>query len=167
MTQTLHPVWPLAVGNGRLLLTPCPGTQAVMLTESLEQLKESGATAIITLMSAAELTDNHLPDFQQAVAASGLAWFHLPVPDDDLPGEDFNHAWQAIYPQLLQRLRSGEALAIHCKGGSGRTGLIAAKLMLATGYDAEQAIIAIQALRPKAFSHPAQRDYILNSHDSL
>ncbi|OXY80615.1 tyrosine-protein phosphatase [Oceanimonas doudoroffii] len=161
MSASSHSYWPLPVGQGTLLLTPCPGTQGVDLNESLLQLKAGGASAIITLMSATELNEAGLPDFASAVQSAGLDWFHLPVPDDDLPGDDFDHAWQACSAELLQRLAAGEALALHCKGGSGRTGLVAAKLMVAAGYDAKEAVAAIQVLRPKAFSHPAQRAYIL------
>ncbi len=166
MTAMNHPSWSLSVQSGALLLTPCPGTQGVALSESLSQLKASGATAVITLMTEAELSHEGLQGFSSAVQAAGLDWFHLPVPDDDLPGADFDLAWHACGVELLQRLQSGDTLALHCKGGSGRTGLVAAKLMLAAGVTAEDAITAIQALRPKAFSHPAQRSYILNSVNS-
>lgn len=163
MSVSSHPSWSLPVLQGTLLLTPCPGTQGIALSESLSQLKANGATAVITLMTSAELSHEGLQDFSPAVQAAGLDWFHLPVPDDDLPGADFDQAWHACYLELLQRLQTGEALALHCKGGSGRTGLVAAKLMLAAGHSPEDAIMAIQALRPKAFSHPAQGSYILNS----
>ncbi len=166
MSVSSHPSWSLPVQKGALLLTPCPGTQGVELCDSLSQLKADGATAIITLMTVTELNDVGLRDFSPAVKAAGLDWFHLPVPDDDLPGADFDLAWNACHAELLQRLQSGDTLALHCKGGSGRTGLVAGKLMLAAGYTAEEAIKAIQALRPKAFSHPAQRSYILNSVNS-
>ncbi|MBM7457233.1 protein-tyrosine phosphatase [Oceanisphaera litoralis] len=163
MSVSSHPSWSLPIQQGTLLLTPCPGTQGIELCESLSQLKAGGATAIITLMTAAELSEEGFQDFSSAVKAAGLDWFHLPVPDDDLPGADFDLAWNACSAALLQRLQSGDTLALHCKGGSGRTGLVAAKLMLAAGCPPEAAITAIQALRPKAFSHPAQRSYVLNS----
>ncbi|AEY00215.1 protein tyrosine phosphatase [Oceanimonas sp. GK1] len=163
MSVSFHPSWSLAVEQGTLLLTPCPGTQGVELCESLSQLKAGGATAVITLMTADELHEEGLPDFSRAVKAAGLDWFHLPVPDFGVPGADFEQAWQACHLELQQRLRSGDTLALHCKGGSGRTGMVAARLMLAAGFAPEAAITAIQALRPRAFSYPAQRDYLLNS----
>lgn len=163
MSAARHPCWSLPVNNGRLILTPCPGTQDVELSESLQQLKAQGATALITLMSTEELDESGLPDFALAVNASHLDWFQLPVPDFGVPGADFDRAWSICHAELLLRLHSGDTLALHCKGGSGRTGLVAAKLMLASGESPQAAISAIQALRPRAFSYPAQRDYIFNS----
>ncbi|MFP2769883.1 cyclin-dependent kinase inhibitor 3 family protein [Oceanisphaera sp. KMM 10153] len=163
MSVSSHPSWSLAIQQGALLLTPCPGTQGVELCESLSQLKADGATAVITLMTAAELDEEGLQDYSSAVKAAGLDWFHLPVPDFGVPGADFEQAWAVCHRELQQRLHAGDTLALHCKGGSGRTGMVAAKLMLAAGAAPEDAITAIQALRPRAFSYPAQRDYILNS----
>lgn len=52
-------------------------------------------------------------------------------------------------------LGQGGTLAIHCKGGSGRTGLIAARLLVDRGLPRDQAVAMIQSLRPKAIQHPA------------
>ncbi|GAA3703231.1 cyclin-dependent kinase inhibitor 3 family protein [Oceanisphaera sediminis] len=163
MSAPHHPCWSLPVHNGTLILTPCPGTQDVALSESLTQLKAQGVTALITLMSSEELAESGLPDFACAVNASHLDWFQLPIPDFGVPGADFDQAWDVCHTELLQRLHSGDTLALHCKGGSGRTGLVAAKLMLASGESPAAAISAIQALRPRAFSYPAQRDYVFDS----
>lgn len=57
-------------------------------------------------------------------------------------------------------LDRGGVLAIHCKGGSGRTGLIAARILMARGVEREAAVAAVQALRPNAISHPVHRDWI-------
>lgn len=163
MSVSSHPSWSLPIQQGTLLLTPCPGTQGIELCESLSQLKAIGATAVITLMTAAELDEEGFQDFSSVVKEAGLDWFHLPVPDFGVPGADFELAWDACRLELQQRLHSGDTLAVHCKGGSGRTGMVAAKLMLDAGFAPEDAITAIQALRPRAFSYPAQREYILNS----
>ena len=40
---------------GALIFTPCPGTQASDLAESLKTLKQAGAVALVTLMSDTEL----------------------------------------------------------------------------------------------------------------
>lgn len=50
--------------------------------------------------------------------------------------------------------------SIHCKGGSGRTGLIAAVLRLQQGLSLEEATRQVQALRPKALQHPVHVRWI-------
>ncbi|MET0775288.1 MAG: protein phosphatase [Pseudomonas mandelii] len=59
-----------------------------------------------------------------------------------------------------QRLTEGETIAIHCKGGSGRTGLVAAQLLIVGGVPFSDAIRDVQSLRPRAIQHPAHIEYI-------
>jgi protein-tyrosine phosphatase len=160
MSDQQHPVWTLPLPNGALILTPCPGTQQVPLDESLKQLKCAGVTALVTLLSDEELQQCGLANFTDAVKNAGFDWFQMPVPDDDVPGQPFETVWQHSEPRIQRHLASGSSVAVHCKGGSGRTGLIAARLMLAQGVSADEAIARIRELRPKAFSLAAQQDYI-------
>ena len=50
-------------------------------------------------------------------------------------------------------------IAVHCKGGSGRTGLVIGLILLAYGLPAEHVIAEVQKIRPKALKHPVQLDY--------
>ena len=155
-----HPFWNLALPQGKLLLTPCPGTLSTPLPAALEQLKEQGAATLITLITPHEMKEKKLDGFADAVAAAGLEWLHLPITDDDSPKDPFEENWQRALPKLEQQLNAGSAIAIHCMGGSGRTGIVAARLMLDQGVELDDAITQIQELRPKAFSFPVQREYI-------
>ena len=155
-----HPFWNLALPQGKLLLTPCPGTLSTPLPTALEQLKEQGAATLITLITPHEMKEKNLDGFADAVATAGLEWLHLPITDDDSPKDPFEENWQRALPKLEQQLNVGSAIAIHCMGGSGRTGIVAARLMLDQGIELDDAITQIQALRPKAFSFPVQREYI-------
>ncbi len=160
MSEVTHPFWKLPLNNGSLTLTPCPGTQEVSLESSLTQLKEAGVTALITLLSDQEIENAGLERFFEAIEKVGLDSFHLPVPDDDLPGETFENQWQALLPEIEKHLHENNSIAIHCMGGSGRTGLIAGRLMLNQGFAPEEIISQIRALRPKAFSMDVQKHYL-------
>lgn len=145
---------------GRLLFTPCPGTRDTTLDEALETLKAAGASGLITLMPMDELLQNGAGDIGQRCEAHGLRWFHLPVADEQSPAQDFDEAWLRDWPGIEEMLEQGAALAIHCKGGSGRTGLIAARILIARGMAADEASDAVQQLRPKAIRHPAHLAWI-------
>lgn len=54
---------------------------------------------------------------------------------------------------------------MHCKGGSGRTGLVIGLILLTYGWSGEKVIEAVQQIRPKALKHPVQLEYF-NSHVS-
>ncbi len=147
-------------GGGRLIFTPCPGTRDTRVDEALDTLQAAGADALITLMPSAELARNGATQLPQLCAARGLEWIHLPVADEQVPLADFDSAWAGARVRIAELLSNGRSLAIHCKGGSGRTGLIAARILIERGVPRQDAIAAVQALRPKAIQHPAHAGWI-------
>lgn len=157
-----HPFWSQEVPrvDGQLLLTPCPGTQQVPLTLSLDQLRFAGAHGVVTLMTAAELARLELEQLGQQVEREGMRWFHLPIEDDQAPDATFDLIWQQALPAMRELLGDGKHLVIHCKGGSGRTGLVAAALLMTLGQPQADAMAAIKAHRPKAFTLAAHRQWL-------
>lgn len=145
---------------GALIFTPCPGTQATSLAESLDTLKQAGAVALVTLMSDAELQEHGAGQLGVEARNHGLEWFQLPIEDDQAPDEAFETLFGQIRHQLDAVLASNKALAIHCKGGSGRTGLFAARLLIESGMPRCEAIKWVQELRPLSIQKPVHIDYI-------
>ena len=157
-----HPFWSLEVPrlDGQLLLTPCPGNQQVVMPLALAQLQLAGAGGVLTLMTKDELAARGAGSLGSLVKARGMAWFHLPIADDEAPDEAFEQAWPPVLPQLLALLREGRHLAIHCHGGSGRTGLVAALLLMAQGQPQLEAMATIRARRPGAFTLACHRHWL-------
>ena len=157
----------LNLDNGaRLIFTPCPGTKEASLQASLKTLQAAGADAVVTMMPYAELGEFKADSLPAECAVLGLAWFHLPVEDDCAPEAPFSQAFASHKAGLLGRLAAGQTLAIHCRGGSGRTGLMAAILLLESGYAPAAVKGMVQGLRPKALTLAPHVDY-LNSHYSF
>lgn len=157
-----HPHDLLAIPGcpGRLIFTPCPGTKDASLASALDTLQAAGATALITLMPAEELRLNRVDELPALCAARGIEWFHLPVADEQVPLDDFDAAWMQAHARIRALLDEGRSIAIHCKGGSGRTGLIAARILIERGLPRAEAVALVQALRPKAIQHPAHAAWI-------
>ncbi len=125
-----HPTWELPVENSAsLVLTPCPGTKGVSLTDSIKQLKEQGVTVIVTALSLDEMQAAGVGNLPQEVEKAGILWFNAPIEDDCAPDGAFLQNWQLMLPALLDAVDKGEKIALHCMGGSGRTGLLAAHLL--------------------------------------
>ncbi|WP_062267737.1 cyclin-dependent kinase inhibitor 3 family protein [Endozoicomonas arenosclerae] len=157
-----HPFWFIALPetSAKLVLTPCPGTKESSLPEALSVLKDQGVSAILTLMTTEEMEKNQVADLEAETNKSGMKWFHLPIADDQGPTEVYAAAWSAAGPEVHQLLNQGQSVAIHCKGGSGRTGLVAAQIMLERGMELDHSIKLIKEQRPGAFSSPQQQEYI-------
>lgn len=63
---------------------------------------------------------------------------------------------------LRERLRKGETIVIHCMGGLGRTGLMAAGCLIAATRDLtpEDAIEIVRQARPGTLETRQQENYI-------
>lgn len=164
-----HPFSPLVINDdaGQLLFTPCPGTKDVGLQQSLEQLAAAGASAIFTLMPQDEMQRNAVIDLPELCAQLGLEWFHLPIEDDHAPEQLFQDAWNQSRERIHALVNGGKSIAIHCKGGSGRTGLVAAQILLERGLPLDEVIERVRAIRPNALQIPAHQEYITNTAKQL
>lgn len=156
----VHPTWQLDLKTGALVLTPCPGTKGTDLDASLAQLKAQGVEAIVTALDDHELASKDVAALGEKTRALGMQWFQVEIEDDCAPGADFAAKWQAASPALHQVVDNGGKVAMHCMGGSGRTGLLAAHLLLEKNWDMSKIVQEVQALRPGAFTKPIQVEYI-------
>ncbi|WP_027469703.1 cyclin-dependent kinase inhibitor 3 family protein [Deefgea rivuli] len=156
-----HPydLMPLPEGGG-LIFTPCPGTKEADLRSALQDLQAAGAAAVITLMPDHEMQANDAADLPAACAELGMTWFHFPIEDDSAPTEVFEAQWTQSSAAVLQMLANGKTIAVHCKGGSGRTGLMVAMILLKRGVSLASATAQVQSLRPKALQIPAHIAYL-------
>lgn len=158
---------PIKDSKAKIILTPCPGTKDADLDTSLNEIKATGAEAILTFMTQAELDKNNLSHIGQSIKAKGMSWFHLPIEDDAAPEAPFTEAWKSAGPAVHRLIEKGKTIAVHCKGGTGRTGLIAAQILLERGEEMQSLMKRIQKLRPNAFTHACHRDYLTAIRDAV
>ncbi|MEH6452959.1 MAG: tyrosine-protein phosphatase [Psychromonas sp.] len=155
-----HPFDALTLDNGaKLIFTPCPGIKDTSLTDSVVTLKQAGTEMLITLMFDKEMAKNNAQQLPNACAENKIAWVQLPIADDAAPNEVFKAAWDNNKSAILAVIEKQGSIAVHCKGGSGRTGLVIGLILLSYGLPVEQVISEVQKIRPKALKHPVQLDY--------
>jgi ADP-ribosyl-[dinitrogen reductase] hydrolase len=172
-TSFTHPIRvdPLPVAGGLLGLTLCPGKHgdslngppwARDLEADLEALSAWGAGLVVTLMERHEFALLRVPELDARVAAHGMAWAHLPIPDQGVPGTAFSVAWPQVRGEIMSHLTSGGRVVLHCRGGLGRTGLVAALLMIENGISQDEAIRAVRSVRPRAIETAEQAQFVRN-----
>jgi protein-tyrosine phosphatase len=153
---------------GSILLCACPGRWAEAthhppgdtVARDLDRLATAGAVGLLSLVEATELPGGR-DNYAAAVAATGLRWVHLPIRDFGTPDDDFSRGWRSL--ALLDRLFAGENWVIHCRAGLGRTGLVAARLLIEAGSSPAAAIARIrQEHAAGAVETQAQSDYLFN-----
>lgn len=163
----MHPFNLLKLSSGaRFIFTPCPGTKDTSLSDAFDTLVEAGADAVITLLTNDELEALSVPTFSSEAAQKNFDWYQLPIEDECEPAKPFQQAWANAKDALMALLKDKKTVAIHCRGGSGRTGLMAAILLLETGENWNEVQSVIQSVRPRALTHPAHISY-LQKHYSI
>lgn len=156
-----HPYDILQLANGaKLIFTPCPGTRETTLEDAVETLANAGARVLITAMPMDELAMHHVERLPEVCDAHAIKWMHLPVEDDKSPEQAFTQQLIQHKTELLDLINNKATIAIHCKGGSGRTGLIAAVLLLESGQSWQNTKSQIQSLRPKALTMDVHVDFL-------
>lgn len=152
---------------GALGLTLCPGKKDAAsnwnrdLAQDLQFIRDWGATTVVTLIEDHEFQMLSVQTLERDVRALGMDWLHLPILDVSIPDHRFEGAWVLEGPKLHKRLDCGERILIHCRGGLGRTGLVAACILVERGCDPQDAIRRIRAVRPHAIETSAQERYVL------
>lgn len=78
-----------------------------------------------------------------------------------IPDDDFEREWAVAGEKLRSILRSGSDVVVHCRGGLGRAGTIAARLLIELGSEPETAMASVRAVRPGAIENDEQEMYVL------
>lgn len=152
---------------GVIGLTLCPGKKDPArgwdrdLDRDLAAIRDWGAEVVVTLIEGHEFALLDVALLSAAVARHGMRWVHLPIRDVSVPEEQFEARWAIFGPELRSTLRRGGSVLIHCRGGLGRTGMIAARLLVELGMDAHDAIGAVRRVRPGAIETGAQELHVL------
>jgi ADP-ribosyl-[dinitrogen reductase] hydrolase len=172
-TSQSHPLQIAAVtpgaAAGRIGITFCPGKTQVSalsgawardLDDDLDIIRNWGASAVVTLVEPHELKLLQAERMGEAVRERHMDWFHLPIRDGSVPDKSFEQTWTSVGRNLRSRLRHGFDILIHCKGGLGRAGTIAARLLVEQGMAPQDAIRDVRAVRPGAIETSAQERYV-------
>jgi protein-tyrosine phosphatase len=113
----------------------------------------------VSLLEPDEEADLDLTGESTSSTESGLAFRAFPIPDRDVPSS--RQAVAELADQIVDGLRSGKTVAVHCRQGLGRSSVMAAAILIAGGLDAETALNAIR--RSRGLDVPetqAQRQWI-------
>ncbi len=173
-TSHTHPLYIAKVqpriDHGLIGITFAPGKKQVDsltgqwdrdLALDLDVIAAWNAAAVVTLVEPHELHSLQVPDLGQGIANRHMGWIHSPIRDQGIPDAAFEAQWATVGPALRGMLRDGANVVIHCKGGLGRAGTIAARLMIELGVHPKEAVERVRSARPGAIENARQLDYVL------
>lgn len=155
--------------HGRIGITFCPGKHdrgahtgvwARDLAADLDLVRAWGAALVLTLVEQAELVALKVPELGAEVRKRGIEWRHLPIADYSAPNEHFEKQWETQGREIRALLRGGRDVLVHCKGGLGRAGMIAARLLVELGMSPDAAIREVRRVRAGAIETPSQLELV-------
>lgn len=158
--------------HGRIGITFCPGKHDRLaatgswsrdLDLDLRVIQAWGAKLVLTLVEPHELVELQVPQLGHKVQSYGMQWRHLPIADYSVPDSEFEQQWQVHGAEIRHLLRNGDNVLVHCKGGLGRAGMIAARLLVELGMQPDEAISYVRRERRGAIETYAQQTVVLKT----
>lgn len=172
-TSDTHPlridVVTIPTTGGQIGITFCPGKKQMnaltgnwdrSLEQDMQRIAEWAPDAMLTLIESHEFVELGVMQLPRVAEMMDLEWHHLPIRDMDVPDAEFEQKWIQIGARLRRYLLDGGRVLVHCKGGLGRAGTIAARLLVELGEEPESAIVQVRLVRRLAIETGAQEDYV-------
>lgn len=172
-TSVTHPIRVDCLSNevaplrGRIGMTFAPGKyqpggatghwERDLSIDARDLAEKYGTQLLVSLVEDHELRELKIEGLVTAFEARGVRVLRLPFPDQGVPSLDLA---KTAVTAVLESASRGENVAIHCKGGLGRTGLIAACALAALGVDPESAMAAVRKARDGAIENRTQEDFV-------
>lgn len=131
------------------------------LATDLALLKAWGASMVVSLVELPEFDELQVPTLPLEVERLGIQWRHLPIRDMHPPGKRFQSIWPELCQEIVALLGAGQRVFLHCKGGLGRTGTVAACLLMESGVPPAEAITKVRVSRRSTIETWAQEKFVL------
>jgi protein-tyrosine phosphatase len=112
---------------GRLAIMPHP-TPGERLNVQMGDLRREGVQVIVSLLSLTEIVELSLEDEPDVCRRHQIEFLWLPITDQQAPSS-LRSAMQLIN-KIVKRIRQNRGVAIHCRMGIGRSGMIAAGALM-------------------------------------
>jgi protein-tyrosine phosphatase len=152
---------------GRLGLTLAPGKKDPTvewdrdLESDLERLRDHyKVDRLVSLMEPHEYRFLKIADLSERASNHGIAVCRFPIPDVDAPPATSMSSFLALVRTILNDVDAGRTVIIHCRGGIGRSGLVAASCLVALGHPPREAIELVRSARPGAVEVTVQEEWV-------
>lgn len=115
------------------------------LEDELRRIRSAGVDVLVSMLEPWEAESLGLAQEAELAGELGFEFLSHPIPDRNLPTD--RAAFDRFVRGLADRLTSGKAVAVHCRGSIGRSTLASAATLIHLGWRPLAALTAIEATR--------------------
>ena len=121
--------------------------------------RRAGIDVIVSLLEDDEAAQLGLHDEAKAAEANGIRFISFPIPDRGVPASVSEAV--SLIAAISDALETGKNVAVHCRQGLGRSGLVAAGVLAGSGLNPERAIEVVSSARGQTVPEtPDQRLWV-------
>jgi len=129
------------------------------LKDDVASWKRAHVNVVLSLLTPDEETNLDLLHEAAEVRTQGIDFISFPIPDRQIPKSEAK--WGEILDRVTHTLSTGRNVLVHCRQGIGRSGLVAACLLVKRGISPGAAIESVSAARGVPIPETGeQRDWI-------
>ena len=136
--------WIPSNGPGRLAIALRP-RGGDWLDDEARAWRRAGVDVVVSLLKADEEQQLNLAGERDAAERNGIQFTSFPVVDRGVPSSI--EATVSLLRSITNALENGKNVAVHCRQGIGRSGLIAAAARMSAGSTPYAAIDAVTTAR--------------------
>ena len=129
------------------------------LEDEINGWRKAGLDVVVSLLEEDEAAQFELGHEGDVAESKGVGFISFPIPDRGVPAS--TREALSLFSEVAAALEEGKNVAVHCRQGIGRSGLIAAGVLLTSGMGVEKALEAVSAARGETVPEtPAQLQWI-------
>ena len=157
---------------GRLGMTFAPGMKADTthgewrwerdLGADLRKLKEGfGTDVLVSVMEEHEYREYEISALYETDEVEGIDILRFAIQDMGIPDEAESEQYQVFIEDVVDHLLHEKNVVVHCRGGLGRTGMVAACVLVALRrHSANEAVDAVREARSGTIQTNKQEEFV-------
>jgi len=128
---------------GNLAIMPKPRSNE-WLEDEIQEFNNQGVNLVVCLLTTDEIYELELQQEKTLCERYQIQYISFPIMDRSVPS--FLET-KKLVDHLLCQLKEGKKVAVHCRAGIGRAGLITASILIRFGIEPEHACQLISKAR--------------------
>jgi protein-tyrosine phosphatase len=153
------------IGSGSLSVMAKP-VSGEWIEDEFKNIANEGIDRIVSLLEVHESYEVGLENEQSLTEKNGMDFVSYPIKDRGLPTSVSEYS--IFTKRLYHEAAGGLNTVVHCRAGIGRTGIIAAGVLLHCGFDPLEAFDCISSKRGVSVPDTQEQiDWVTNNYAAI